>query len=212
VTATRGVSGFDRVVFEGLGEVTIVQSDRESLTIEAESNVMGRITTEVTSDTLYIGWKSGPFGLSVVPTKPVRYHLTVRDVRVLGLTGLGSIYAGEIDADRLDIDMSGGGRIVVRALNADYLKLTLTGLGGVGLSGAVRRQSIVVSGGGEYDAGDLESDLAEVTLSGLGKATVWATQSLDIELTGAGAVEYYGDPDVTKKVTGLGGVRRLGSP
>ena len=211
VTSTRDVRDFDRVAFEGLGELTITQGDRESLTIEAESNVMSRITTELRSSTLYISWRSGPFGISIVPTKPIRYDLTMRDIRSLDLTGLGSVYAGEIETDQLDISMSGGGRIVIRSLDADQLKLALTGVGGVELSGQVSRQSILVSGGGEYDASHLESDLAAVRLTGLGKAAVWATESLDIELTGAGAVEYYGDPRVAQNVTGLGRVRRLGS-
>jgi len=211
VTSERSVSGFDRVVFEGLGELTITQDDRESLTIEAESNVMSRITTEVRGDTLYIGWRAGVFGLSVVPTKPLRYDLTMKDVRALELTGLGSLAAGEISTDRLAVTMGGGGRVVIRSLRAADLDLTLTGLGQVEVGGAVGRQSILVTGGGEYDGSDLESGVAAVTLTGVGKATVWATESLDVKLTGAGTVEYYGEPRVTQNVSGFGRVRSLGA-
>lgn len=210
VTSDRSVSGFDRVVFEGLGELTITQGDRESLTIEAESNVMSRITTEVRGGTLYIDWRAGVFGFSVVPTKPLRYDLTMKDVRVLSLTGLGSLAAGEISTDRLDVGINGGGRVVIRSLRAADLDLGLTGLGQVEVGGAVDRQSIVVTGGGEYDGSDLESGVAAVTITGLGKATVWATESLDVELPGAGVVEYYGEPTVTQNVSGLGSVRSLG--
>lgn len=210
VTRTREVKDFDHVVLEGLGELTITQGERESLTIEAESNVIGRITTEVKGRALHIGWRSGPFGMSVVPTKPIRYDVTIQDIRALDLSGLGSIYAGEITADRLDLNMSGGGKIVIRSLNADLLDLNLTGLGGCEVAGQVRRQEVLLTGGGDYDGADLESEKAELTLTGLGKATVWATQTLDIVITGAGGVNYYGDPTVTQKVTGLGRVRRLG--
>ena len=152
VTSSRDVRDFDAVAFEGLGELSVTQGDSESLTIEAESNVISRITTEVRSGTLYIDWKTGLFGLDVVPTKPIRYDLTMRDIRALDLTGLGSMAAGEINADRLDVDMGGGGRIVIRALDADHLKLTLTGLGSIEVSGQVSRQSILVTGGGVFPA------------------------------------------------------------
>ena len=210
VTDTRNVRDFDRVVFEGLGELTITQGVSESLTIEAESNVMGRITTEVKGGTLRIGMRSGLFGVSVVPTKPIRYDLTMKDIRAFDLSGLGSLYAGEIAVDRLDLDMSGGGKILIRSLNADLLVLELSGLGACELSGQVRRQEVILAGGGDYDAADLESEKAEVTLTGLGKATVWATDTLDVTITGAGGVEYYGDPTVAQDVTGLGRVRSLG--
>jgi len=211
VTEERPVSGFDQVVFEGLGELTITQGELEALTIEAESNVMGRVTTEVKGDTLYIGLRPSLFGISIVPTRPIRHDLRVRNLRAIEVTGLGNVSAGAIRGDRLRVDMNGGGRIVVRALNADLLELTLSGLGGCEVAGAVRRQDILITGGGDYDGSELASEIAEVTLTGLGKATVWASDALDVELTGAGSVEYYGDPRVTQSVTGLGRVRSLGS-
>ena len=211
VTSTRDVSDFDSLAFEGLGEVTITQGDRESLTIEAESNVMSRITTEVRGGVLYIGWRSGPFGFSVVPTKPIRYELTMRDIDSVGLIGLGSIYAGEIATDQLTVSISGGGKVVFRSLNADRLTVGLTGLGSCELTGEVRSQEVSVPGAGDYDGADLESQIATLNMVGLGKATVWVTEDLDITITGAGGVEYYGSPRVTQEVSGLGSVRSLGS-
>ena len=210
VTSERSVSGFDAVVLEGLGELTITQGDEESLTIEAESNVMRRITTEVRGRTLYIGLQSAWFGISIVPTKPIRYDLTMSDIRTLDVTGLGSIYAGEVRTGQLDVDMSGAGEIVIRSLDADTLELSLGGLGACEVAGEVREQDILLTGGGDYNGRDLESDKADITLTGLGKAVVWATESLDIELTGAGSVEYYGSPRVTQNVSGLGRVKSLG--
>ena len=203
------VSNFDQVNFSTIGELTITQGDRESLMIEAESNVMSRITTSVRGGTLYIEMKSGIW--NVVPTKPLKYDLTVKELTALDLSGLGNVYAGAIDTDRLDLDVSGAGKIVIRSLTADILEVEHTGLGQCELSGQVRRQEVVLTGASEYDAADLESEKAEVVLTGLGKATVWATETLDIELSGAGSVSYYGNPRVTQNVTGLGKVKSLGS-
>ena len=47
VTETREVSNFDRVQLQSIGELTIIQGEPESLTIEAESNIVRRIKTDV---------------------------------------------------------------------------------------------------------------------------------------------------------------------
>jgi len=50
---------YPKVDFSTVGELTITQGERESLTIEAESNVMRRIKTEVRGGTLQIVMKAG---------------------------------------------------------------------------------------------------------------------------------------------------------
>jgi hypothetical protein len=212
ITENREVSGFDRVDFSTVGELTITQGERESLTIEAESNVMRRIKTEVRGDTLHIDMKSGfPWIWNIIPTKPIKYELTVRELSDVDLSGLGSIYAGGIEADRLNLGITGAGQIVIRSLSADALEVEHTGVGKCELSGQVRRQEVILTGAGDYDAADLESERAEVTVTGLGKTTVWVTEDLDIVLSGAGKVSYYGHPAVSQEVTGLGKVESLGN-
>jgi hypothetical protein len=211
VTEEKKVSNFNEVDFATLGELTITQGDHESLTIEAESNIMRRIRTTVRDGTLYIEMRSSfPWVGGVVPTKPIRYDLTVKELTALDLSGLGSIYAGSITADHLSLNLSGGGKVKIQALVADSLEVDLSGLGECELSGKVGRQEVILSGGGEYDAADLVSQRAEVHMSGLGNATVWATEALDIELSGGGQVEYYGNPSVTQDVSGLGKIKGLG--
>lgn len=206
------MSSFDQIDFSTIGELTITQGDRESLTIEAESNVMSRIKTSVRGGTLYIEMKRGfPWVWSVKPTKPIKYDLTVKELTTLDLSGLGNVYAGAIDTDRLDLDMSGGGKVIIRSLTAETLEVEHTGVGKCELSGQVKRQEVHLTGAGEYDPADLESETANVEVTAVGKATVWATETLDIELSGVGNVSYYGNPRVTQNVTGLGNARSRGS-
>jgi hypothetical protein len=210
VIEERMVSDFNEVEFSTIGELTIKQGDRESLTIEAESNIMRRIKTEVRGDTLIIDMRSAFPWWGIVPTRRIVYDLTVEDLTAIGLSGVGGIYAGAIDTDRLRIDMSGAGEIIIRALDAEDLLLEHSGVGKCELAGEVISQEIALTGAGAYDAADLESETADVEVTGVGKATVWASEQLDIKLSGAGTVEYYGDPRVTEDITGVGRVRRLG--
>lgn len=211
VTEDRRVSGFDRIEFSTIGELTIRQGDRESLTIKAESNVMRRIKTEVRGGTLTIDMKSVFPWWGVVPTRRITYDLTVEDLTAVDLSGVGGIYAGAIDTDQLDVNMSGAGEVIIRALDAEALVVEHTGVGKCELAGEVIRQEIVLTGAGVYDGADLKSETAEVEVTGVGKATVWASERLDIKLSGAGSVGYYGNPRVTEDITGVGKVTSLDS-
>ena len=56
ITESREVSGFNGVSHTGIGRVTITQGDTESLTIQADDNLMEYITSEVKNDTLELGF------------------------------------------------------------------------------------------------------------------------------------------------------------
>ena len=210
VTETRDVADFDEVVLEGIGELTIIQGEQESITIEAESNVIDRITTEVRGGTLFIGMRSSGFGLGVIPTRGVHYELTVSDLHGLELTGVGSIQVPALRTETLDVNIHGAGAVRIRSLIADRLVVEHTSVGACEIEGQVDRQIVDLTGAGNYDAADLETERTDVTVSGVGKATVWANDTLDVKITGAGSVAYYGDPELTERVTGVGSVKGLG--
>ena len=56
VKESRDVDGFDRIVVTGAGTVIITQGGSESLTIETDDNLMEYIETEVSGNTLEIGF------------------------------------------------------------------------------------------------------------------------------------------------------------
>ena len=210
VTEERRVSGFDRVVLEGIGDLTIHQGAEEALTIEAESNVISRITTEVRGGTLYIGYRTTVFGQGVIPTRGIAYELTARELEGIELVGAGVIRMEGLETDRLDMRVGGAGKIVVRSLAADRLRVEHTGAGKAELAGRVQRQDVDLTGAGDYDGADLRSDEATVRVSGVGRATVWVLESLDAEISGAGAVHYYGEPRLRQNISGVGQIKALG--
>jgi hypothetical protein len=192
VTEQRDVSGFDRVSFEGFGTLIITHGSKESLTIEAEDNILPRIETNVRGGTLEIGFDTDRWLDIVRPTKSITYTLTVITLDGIALSGAGSIEASGIDAERFDVELSGAGSIE--------------------LSGFAATQEINVSGAGSYDSGEIKSEHIDVNISGAGNATVWATESLDVNISGVGNVSYYGHPQVRESVSGLGNLKALGSP
>jgi hypothetical protein len=208
-TESRDVRDFDAVQLSTIGQLILTQGEKESLQIEAEDNVIPTITTQVTGGTLIIATQGFP-SQTVVPTRAVKFYVTMRAIHDLRLSGAGSVHASSIETDDLELSVSGAGSMTIGSLIANTVDVNLSGVGGIDLAGTVREQRVAISGTGSYRASRLESQTAELTITGAGGATVWVEDTLDANISGLGDVEYYGSPAVTQNVTGAGRVNSLG--
>jgi hypothetical protein len=213
-TSSTALSGVRRVRFHALGDMTILQGQREGLEIEASQSVLERIRTQVNGDTLeirydqqWLDWIQPRYwNLST----PLRFTLYVHDLDLLEAAGLGNIKIPSLLTPRLEIQQNGTGSITVNHLETVELVVHQAGLGNIEIAGRADHQEMQLSGTGSYQAGRLESGTAKVNLTGLGSAKIWAHATLDARVAGAGSVEYFGSPQVREQVVGLGSVRRLG--
>jgi hypothetical protein len=180
---SRDVSGFDEVELRGVGNLSIRQTGSESLSVEAEDNVLPKITTKVVNGRLIL---SPEPDTSIQTTEPINYELTVKDLRALKVSGSGDVEARGIGTDNLGIDIGGSGDVKI--------------------SGRADSQEVSISGSGDYRAKDLQSKEAKVDVSGSGSAIVNASKALEAKVSGAGSVEYVGDPTVEEDVSGAGRV------
>ena len=188
ITESRKVSNFSAVSFSGLGDITISQGSTESLTVEAEDNVMPLIKTEVTNGTCIIRFDTQDWREMVRPTKPIRFNLTLKNLTALDFSGAGNILAASLKTGRLTLEVSGVGNVKLERLEATELATTMTGAANVDIAGQVTKQEVEMSGAGQYSAGNLNSQTAKITVTGVGGATLWARDSLDVTLNGAGSV------------------------
>jgi hypothetical protein len=180
-TESRPVSGFTKVELSGTGELTIEKTGTESLTISAEDNILPRLTSEVSGDTLILGTKRNA---TIVTTKPITYALTVKDLTGLALSGSGSIRISNLTTTALSIKISGSGRITA--------------------NGTANDQDLEISGSGRYQADGLTSKTVKARISGSGAASVAVTDVLDVEISGSGSLTYSGNPQVTQEISGSG--------
>ena len=182
---SRDVSGFDEVELVGIGNLSIQQTGSESLTVEAEEDVLPEIRTEVVDGRLIIGPEPGT---TLNTTGPINYTLTVEDLNALNLSGAGSIDAQDISTDNLAVTISGAGAVTA--------------------AGEAESQDVRISGVGSYQAGELESQEAQIDITGAGSAIVNVSDELDATISGSGAVQYIGDPTVNQDVSGAGRVSK----
>ena len=185
MSEARDVSGFNEVELKGVGNLSLEQTGSESLTVEAEEDVLPKIRTEVENKRLII---SPERNTSINTTKPINYKLTVKNLNTLEVSGSGNVEAEDINTDELAVTIGGAGDVEIR--------------------GSADSQEVEISGSGEYKAGDLESKEATIDVRGSGLATVNVSDELEAEVSGSGSVEYIGDPTVQQEVSGAGEVRK----
>ena len=178
---SRPVSGIAKVDLSGSGEVTIEQTGTESLTIEADTNVLPYLTSDVSGDTLKLGVRSRTMLLSQAP---IRYHLTVKE-----LSG---------------VILSGSGKVTIPKITTGEISSTISGSGTITIGGSADRQRLDMSGSGRYDAGGLTGSEATAKISGSGDAVVNVSDKLDVTISGSGTLTYSGRPQVIQDISGSG--------
>lgn len=185
VSEPRPVAGFDLVRLSGSGNLLVEQTGAESLTIEAEDNILPLLRSDVENGVLILGLRPG---VGIVTHKPIVFKLTVKELKGIDASGSGSIDVKGLDTDRFDFEGSGSMQAVV--------------------AGRAQEQDVSMSGSGKYNGEALTSRSASVNVSGSGDVVVNASDALDAQVSGSGNVRYVGNPSVTEKVSGSGSVGR----
>lgn len=206
---TRKVSGFDSIDIDYPAEVIIKQGAAESLTIEAEDNLLPQISTEVRNGTLHIENNERDYDKRVNPTKIIRITITVKQLRQVDFSTAGALTVEGLKGDTLKIFLSGAGDVNLNNLELDELTASLSGAGEFNASGTVTDLTLTISGFGSFNSPDLSTQTADVRISGAGSATLRVEESLNASISGAGSVNYYGSPSVTRAISGAGEVKQI---
>jgi hypothetical protein len=203
VSESREVSGFDEIVLQGSGIVRVEVTGTDSLTIEAEENLLDYLTSDVDNGRLELGSNR-----SISPTEQIVYTITASSLQALDVFGSGEITATGLTGDVLEVEVSGSGSIEVPDLEANSISADISGSGDVELSGTAGNLDLSISGSGRFRGDALVTQSADVEVSGSGDAIVNVTDELDASVSGSGNVEYLGDPSVNASTTGSGDVSR----
>jgi hypothetical protein len=183
ITESREVSGFDEIAVLGSGKVIVDVTGTESLTIEAEDNIMPLLETEVRSGRLELAVEG-----NISPTRDITYTITAATLQGVTIVGSGDVTANGVDAAGFAVEISGSGD--------------------VSPAGTAAALSVDIAGSGRYHGEDLVVATATIDVAGSGDAVVNATDELDIDVAGSGNVEYIGNPTVAQSVSGSGEVRQ----
>jgi hypothetical protein len=214
-TETRQVGDFDQVSIRGNtcnAQLFISQGEQERLAIEAPSEYLHRLRSEVKHGKLTVRLQGNWLqeledALATCLNRPhIVIRLQVRRLISLEVQCASIVHAPRIETPHLQVKLSGTGDFKLDWLEAERLEIHHSGSGLMLIKGQVEEQIIVLSGVGRYIAAGLESQRAQVRISGAGSARIQVSQALDASLRGVGILEYSGGAMVCEQVSGMGQV------
>lgn len=201
----RNVSGFTKLDVSGGFEIILTQGRSESLTIEADENVLSKIKTNVTGNTLEIYSKG-----IIRNYSKIRIYLTFKQLESIDLSGAVKLIADQsLQFDRLEFDISGACSIELD-MEADRLELDLSGASKLRLNGYTNHLEADCSGSSKLLLAGLKTKTISLDSSGATTAEFWVTESLDVESSGASSVRYKGNPKSVNVVnSGASSVKKM---
>ena len=184
VSERRGVSGFTSVMLLGSAHVEVTFGTSESVSVEADDNIVPLIETVVHNGQLVISNKSNA---NFTTANPVRVNVTMKSMKGVTLSGSGNINISEIAGANLIVSLPGSGSLTV--------------------TGTATNVNISLPGSGNIYCNALIAKSATVTLNGSGNIEVFAMQNLYASLRGSGTIHYGGNPaQVSKNISGSGSI------
>jgi hypothetical protein len=234
VTENREVSGFHAVTLAGIGDVILTQGQTESLSIEAEDNLIPYFEIKVEAGTLVIGIKPANIGVNLQPTRPVKFYVSLPEIQAITVAGSGTLQAGDLQSADFHISLLGSGNISTGNLAAGAVNIDLAGSGDISLQ-AVTASSLHISilGSGNTRLASLDADSLNTTISGSGDVFLTgqvASQSLhilgsgdysagdlesqtaDVTVSGSGSSLLSVSDRLDVNILGSGGVSYYGQP
>ncbi len=199
IEESRSVNGLHAVNLATIGNMTIRLGTKEGLSIEAEDNILPLIITQVENGELVV--QNQP-NINLIPTKPIKYFLTVKQLDALQASSLGNISAPDLEADTFKITITSGGNITTGAIKSPTVEFRLNSMGSLEIArlqttmltaslhgagnihiagGEVKDQDIELTSMGSYEASNLDSYKAEPEPM-TGQVTVHSSGAGNVEL------------------------------
>ncbi len=219
VTEKRDVHDFKEVALQGFGDLVIEQNPDapESLEIEADQDILSRLSSQVRDGRLILGfdmpwydWIGWGLEWLFTANKSIHYHLSMKQVNSVALSGAATLTSNHLQSEALKLVISGSGKARLADVQAGSLGMTISGSGDIEVSaGSAPKLDIMVSGSGRVRTADVEAQDAHLTISGSGNVQVAASQTLTVHISGSGDVRYKGNPKVNQSISGSGSVKQL---
>jgi hypothetical protein len=200
----RTLSEFSKISLDVSAEVVVRQGAEYKVVLEAESNILPLIKTDISGPTLEITSTE-----NYEAHKKIRVVITMPDVRKISVQGSGDVEVTDVfSPSSIELEVAGSGNIIGNFIS-EKVSTDIAGSGDITLRGSADKLDIDVAGSGDINAKGLQAKEVNVDIAGSGNAEVFATEELSIDMAGSGSVLYHGNPARIKQdVTGSGHVEK----
>jgi hypothetical protein len=219
ITETRKVFSFNEIDSKATFNVYIEQDSIYQVVVQAESNLIPYVQTNVNGNTLIITTNE-----NMQEHYPINVYVKTPTLNYIELSGSGIVQSDTISTNNLSVKLSGSGNMngAVRAplsniiltgsgninyyQDSENLSSTISGSGAINLIGTATTASHLISGSGNLNAFSLLSDNVQATISGSGNMYVNAEKQLNVSISGSGSLYYLGNPSTNVNISGSGSV------
>ncbi len=206
VKEKKALSGVTRLQVDGVFNLTITQSDEESIEVEGDEAMVNKLLIDQDGDLLTLEME-GDGDDVFFDDKNLKIHITIKDLKEFNYEGVGNVKTdGLFKVADLKLIGNGVGNLELE-LDAQQIDADFDMVGNIKLRGKANRAIFKNNGIGNLDASELIVQDMDVNSSGIGKVEVNCLGDLSLVVDGIGKVSYTGNPRVIKKeVTGIGKV------
>ena len=206
VQEKKALSGVTRLKIDGVFNLTISQSDEESIEVEGDEAMIKKLLIDQDGDLLSLKMEEDVVD-GFFDDKNLRITISIKDLKELNYEGVGNVKTnGLFKVADLKLLGNGVGNLELE-LDAQEIDADFDMVGNIKLQGKANRAIFINNGIGNLDASQLIAQDMDVNRSGIGKVEVNCVGDLSLIVDGIGKVSYTGNPNIIKKeVSGIGKV------
>ena len=191
VTKDYDLGNFSAVAAGSAFQVEITRSDKYSVSVTVNENLVERLDVGVSGNTLRISLKPG---IGITGAATLKAKVTMPELTGLDLSGAShTTLAGFKSGNNFKADVSGASSLR-GDLTCGDAQFDASGASKIELDGSGQNLNIKASGASTLDLSNFTSKNTTVDASGASKAVVNVSGTLDAEASGASTVRYIGDP------------------
>jgi hypothetical protein len=209
-TETRNVTSFNAVSAQGAMNVQISYGTSNTVTVEADENLLPYIETIVENGKLLIRSKDK---VNLKTRSKMTVTISMTKINSLQLSGSGNINGEGAFANdgKTTMSVSGSGNLALSFDKFQDLDLAISGSVNIDLKGnGTNSIDAHISGSGNIDCSNINSSNVDAKISGSGNVKVYAENSIDAMINGSGNVFYKGNATkINSHVSGSGKVVKM---
>ena len=192
------VGSFQDITVYGDMQVNIVTGKPISASATGDRRILELLRLERDSEHLIIRVQQPPNDDNKIRLKePLVISLSTRQIRNISLSGNAKVRVGGIAQEGVSrIIMDGGGTIDIDTIKADKLQVAMTGAGRINIAkGSARESSLRIQGAATFDASNMQVRKFQLEQNGNADVTVRVEENATISNVGSGNITIIGNAE-----------------
>ncbi|MDV0447276.1 hypothetical protein MsAg5_11560 [Methanosarcinaceae archaeon Ag5] len=180
---------FNKINITGVSHLKLINSDTQSISIDAGQKNIQNITYKVVNETLEI--TAEKYVKSNQDTEITVYYKELNEIAVAGVHDVEA--DAPITTENLTVKVDGTNNVDLK-IKVTNFTLNVVGVDNIDVEGTAQNVTVLADGTSNVDLEDLKAVNVTVTANGVSNIDVYASETLSINLDGASKLSYAGNP------------------